>query len=79
MHCRRDGDPDGRIPALESGMTEVKVSLGKIEVRLDHIEQNMVTRGQLSIYAMVATLAVFGGGWWIIQQYLAPILKALPK
>lgn len=73
------GDMDGRIQALENGMTDVKVALGKIETRLDHIERNMVTKGQLSLYALLAVLAVLGGGWWIVQQYLSPILQALPK
>lgn len=69
---------DGRIRALESGMTDVKVSLGKIETRLDHIERNMITKGQLAVYALVGAIAVLAGGWWIVQQYLSPILKSLP-
>lgn len=73
---------DGRIRALESGMTDVKVSLGKIETRLDHIEKNMVTKGQIALWALVCLLAAggstVGGIWWMVQQYLSPILKALP-
>jgi hypothetical protein len=74
---------DGRIRALESGMTDVKVSLGKIETRLDHIEKNMVTKGQMAIWALLGLVTFVGttgtGAWWIAQQYLSPILKALPK
>lgn len=74
---------DGRIRALESGMTDAKVSLGKIETRLEHIEKNMVTKGQMAIWALLGLIAfggsTAGGVWWIVQQYLSPILKALPK
>lgn len=73
------GEMDGRIRALESGMTDVKVALGKIETRLDFIERNMVTKGQLAIYALLTVLSIAAGGWWIVQQYLAPILRAVPK
>lgn len=73
------GEMDGRIRALESGMTDVKVALGKIETRLDFIERNMVTKGHLAIYALLTVLSVAAGGWWIVQQYLAPILRAIPK
>ncbi|WP_372438232.1 hypothetical protein ACCM60_14145 [Pseudomonas chlororaphis subsp. aureofaciens] len=77
------GDMDGRLRALESGMTDVKVSLGKIETRLDHIEKNMVTKGQIALWALFGLLAVggstVGGIWWMVQQYLAPILKSLPS
>lgn len=72
---------DGRLRALESGMTDVKVSLGKIETRLDHIEKNMVTKGQLASWALFGLLAIVGstvgGVWWMAQQYLAPILKSI--
>ncbi|WP_193557145.1 hypothetical protein [Pseudomonas rhizoryzae] len=73
------GEMDGRIRALESGMTDVKVALGKIETRLDFIERNMITKGQLAIYALLTVLSIAAGGWWIVQQYLAPILRAIPK
>lgn len=75
------GDMDGRLRALESGMTDVKVSLGKIETRLDHIEKNMVTKGQLASWALFGLLAIVGstvgGIWWMAQQYLAPLLKSI--
>lgn len=76
------GDMDARLRALESGMTDVKVSLGKIETRLDQIEKYMVTKGQIALWALLGLLAVggstVGGVWWMAQQYLAPILKSLP-
>jgi hypothetical protein len=70
---------DTRIINLERDMSDVKVSLGKVETRLGHIESNMVTKGQLAVYAVTALLGVLGGGWWIVQTYLSPILSSLPK
>lgn len=58
-------------------MTDVKVSLGKVETRLDQIERTMLTKWQMAVYAMGGLLALLGGGWWIVQQYLAPILARL--
>ncbi|OUS52948.1 hypothetical protein BM607_003170 [Shewanella sp. SACH] len=70
---------ESRIIRLEDNVTDIKVSVGKIETRLDHIEKNMFTKGMAAGYALVAIIAVFGAGWWIVQQYLSPILKALPR
>ncbi|MEO8641884.1 hypothetical protein [Pseudomonas sp.] len=72
-------DMNTRITNLERDMTEVKVSLGKIETRLGYIETNMLTKGYAAILALVVGLGVFGGGWWIVQQYLAPLVAHIPK
>lgn len=80
-----DGNPPGgdgldtRIINLERDMTDVKVSVGKVETRLETIQSTMVTKGQLAVYALLGLIAVGGGGWWIVQQYLAPILAAIGK
>lgn len=79
------GDPPGgdgldtRIINLERDMTDVKVAIGKVETRLENIQSTMVTKGQLAVYALLGLVAVGGGGWWIVQQYLAPILAAIGK
>lgn len=49
----RGGPPGGdqveaRVAKLESDMTDIKVLLGKIEVRLDSIDRNMATKVDLS-------------------------------
>ncbi len=70
---------DTRIINLERDMTDVKVAIGKVETRLESIQSNMVTKGQLAVYALLGLMAVGGGGWWVVQQYLAPILAAIGK
>lgn len=86
-HTRKHGNRDGgggddmntRITNLERDMTEVKVSLGKIETRLGYIETNMLTKGYAAILALVVGLGVFGGGWWVVQQYLVPLVAHIQK
>ena len=73
------GDLDTRLTNLERDMTDVKVAIGKVETRIEHIETHMLTKGQTAAYALVAGIAVFGAGWWVVQQYLAPLVAGLPK
>lgn len=72
-----------RIINLEHAVTDVKVSLGKVETRLQNIEQHMVTKGQMAIWALLgmATVgaSIIGSLAWVAQQYLAPILVGLAK
>ncbi|EJY6040560.1 TPA: hypothetical protein NI581_005469 [Pseudomonas aeruginosa] len=70
---------DTRIINLERDMTDVKVAIGKVETRLENIERNMVTKGQLAVYALLGLMTMVGAGWWVVQQYLAPILAAIGK
>lgn len=84
-YANRDdgGDPPGgdmttRIINLERDMTDIKVSIARVETRLAHIETNMVTKGQMAVWALIAIITVgssfLGGLAWLVQQYLAPIL-----
>lgn len=73
------GNMESRVARLEENVTDIKVSVGKIETRLDYIEKNMFTKGMAAAYALVGIIAVFSAGWWVVQQYLSPILHALPK
>ena len=69
------GDLETRLINLERDLSDARVALGKVETRLESIQNNMLTKGQMAIYALIASMAVIGGGWWVVQQYLAPILK----
>lgn len=68
-----------RLINLERDMTEVRISLGKVETRLDNIQKPMLTKGRAAVLALGIAATVLGGGWWIVQQYLAPILANLPN
>ncbi|MBS3184513.1 hypothetical protein JIQ88_05470 [Pseudomonas sp. PCH44] len=70
---------DTRIINLERDMTDAKIALAKVETRLEHIEKTMLTKGQTAAYALVAGIAVFGAGWWVVQQYLAPLVASIAK
>lgn len=71
-----------RIINLERDMTDVKVSLARVETRLGSIEANMVTKGQMAVWALIALLTAggsfVGGVAWVVEHYLAPILSKLP-
>ncbi|MDD2113796.1 hypothetical protein NP554_18640 [Pseudomonas asiatica] len=68
-----------QFDALNQSVTEIRVSIGKIDTRLDGIEKNLVSKGQVAIWALLAGMAVFAAGWWVVQQYLAPLLASLGK
>ncbi|WP_181063850.1 hypothetical protein [Stutzerimonas kunmingensis] len=70
---------DGRIRDLERDMTDMKVALGKVETRLENISQNMLTKAQMAIYTLGVGIVVFSAGWWVVQQYLAPLVANLPR
>lgn len=80
---KRGGGPGGpddmerRVERLESITDDLRMGMVRVESRLDNIEKNMLTRAQAAIAALVAVLAVLGGGWWIVQQYLSPILQGV--
>lgn len=68
---------ESQFDHLSNSVTEIKVTLGKIDTRLEGIEKNVVTKGQAATWALIAGIAIFGAGWWIVQQYLAPIVAKL--
>lgn len=83
-HIRSDiSDLKSDARAIASDMVALKLASASVESKLRDIDRHMVTKGQLAIWAMLMVIAgaggAFAGGWWIIQQYLAPILKAIPK
>ncbi len=67
------------VKDIAGDIVQMKIGMVSQDSRLGNIERHMVTKGQLAIYALGTLLTICAGGWWIVQQYLAPILKALPK
>ena len=79
-YMRRDiSELRSDVKSIAADIVTLKLSSSGADAKLDNIDKHMVTKGQLSVYALLTILPVLGGGWWIVQQYLAPILKALPK
>lgn len=72
-YMRRD------ISELKSDVKAISSDLVALKIQVAHLDKHMVTKAQLASYALLTLLPVLGGGWWIVQQYLAPILKALPQ
>ncbi|WP_110599777.1 hypothetical protein [Salinicola lusitanus] len=79
-------DIERRVGNLESDVSEIKVTLARIESRFDVIDAKLdtfVTWKSAFIGLTVITLGllgvigtVVGAAWWMVQQYLAPILQA---
>lgn len=67
------------VDRIDSDITAIKVSVGKIETHLSHIDSSMATKLWVMTGAVVVLLAVVGGFWWIAQQYLTPILQHVGK
>ncbi len=67
------------IKVIQGDVNVMKTQSAVLLERTETIKSNMVTKGQLAMYASAALLAMLGGAWWIVQQYLAPILVELAK
>lgn len=79
-YMRRDvSELKSDVKAISSDLVTMKLSIARIDTQLAHLDKHMVTKAQLASYALLSLIPILGGGWWIVQQYLAPILKALPQ
>jgi len=66
---------------IQGDVNVLKTQSAVLMERTAGIEKNMITKGQLAVYAFLALITVgagaIGGTIWIVQQYLAPILASL--
>jgi hypothetical protein len=74
-----DGGMEARAAKLEEHVGNLRVDVARIDVKLDGVLANMATKVWILTGALVTVLAILGAVWWMAQQYLAPILHALPK
>jgi hypothetical protein len=63
------------VERCESDVTDIKVSIGKVETRLEAVATKTWVMGG----AIAAVVALISGSAWIVQQYLAPLLAAAGK
>lgn len=72
----REGDMSDRIVNLESQVSQLRVDMAEVKTKVSHIETTMLTKGRAATIALGVVVSVFLGGWWIVQQYLSPILAS---
>lgn len=54
---------EGRVRNVESDVTTIKADM-----------KYVATKGWILVGVVAVLLGILGGGWWIVQQYLAPLL-----
>lgn len=72
----------GAVKLTQGDVNVLKTQSAVLLERTANIEKGMaglVTKGQLAFYAATALIAIMGGAWWVVQQYLAPILAGMAK
>ncbi|NMX62311.1 hypothetical protein HBO05_11625 [Pseudomonas sp. WS 5079] len=80
---RRDiSDLKTDVKAIANDVVDLKIFAKTADLKLDTIDKNMVTKGKIAFWALVGMATVVGSAvgaaWWLAQQYLGPLLKALP-
>lgn len=68
-----------RVEQLERDVSDIKVTLARIEGKLDNCVTWKNAFAGLSVLTlgMLAVIGtVIGAAWWMAQQYLSPLLQA---
>jgi hypothetical protein len=67
---------EGRLSGVETRLSGVEGRLGIVEERLTHTATKTWVLG-CAVALLLATLSgTLGGVWWILQQYIGPLLRA---
>ncbi|MGY3229448.1 hypothetical protein ACVWWJ_000932 [Luteibacter sp. HA06] len=75
IDCRFDA-VDNRLCGVEGRLSGVEGRLGVVEERLSHTATKTWVLG-CAVALLLATLSgTLGGVWWIVQQYIGPLLRA---
>jgi len=68
-----------RIARLEDQVTGLRIDAARVETKVDGLGQHMATKAWVLTGALAVLVAIVGAAWWMVQQYLAPILQHLGK
>jgi hypothetical protein len=75
IDCRFDA-VENRLCGVEGRLVGVDGRLGVVEERLSHTATKTWVLG-CAVALLLATLSgTLGGVWWIVQQYIGPLLRA---
>lgn len=77
--CGRIDDLDGPMDRIEIRMDRLEVRMAAVETSVSVLEERVSHTATKTwvLGGVVATLlAMVGAFWWIVQQYLAPLLRA---
>jgi hypothetical protein len=75
IDCRFDA-VENRLCGVEGRLGGVEGRLGVVEERLSHTATKTWVLG-CAVALLLATLSgTLGGVWWIVQQYIGPLLRA---
>jgi hypothetical protein len=72
----RLGAVESRLGAVESRLGAVEGRLGVVEERLGHTATKAWVLGCAVALLIGMLTGTLGGFWWIVQQYIGPLLRA---
>jgi glutathione S-transferase len=69
-------DLAGRLSFAEDNMADVRLRLAVVEERLSHTATSSWVLGCAVAVLAGSLVGTLGGFWWIVQQYIGPLLQA---
>lgn len=68
-------DLAGRVGRIEAAITTITADVGALRADMKHVATKTWVLGGVA----AVLVAILGAAWWMVQQYLGPILQALPQ